>query len=46
MVHVQLLVIVQSLVTDGTETLLPPRKLPRATGSDLGSAPPLFPVVL
>jgi hypothetical protein len=45
-VHVQVLAVLQRLVTDGAETLLPPRKLPRATGRGLGSAPPLRPVVL
>jgi hypothetical protein len=44
--HVQILVIIQSLVTDGTETLLLPGKLPRASGRGLGLAPPLSPVVL
>ena len=45
-VHVQVLAILQRLVTDGAETLLPPRQLPRATGRGWGSAPPLRPVVL
>jgi hypothetical protein len=45
-VHVQMLAVLQSLVTDGAETLLPPRQLARATGRSLGSAPPLRPVVL
>ena len=45
-VHVQVLAVLQRLVTDGAETLLPPRQLPRATGRGLGSAPPLRPVVL
>jgi hypothetical protein len=45
-VYVQVLAVLQRLVTDGTETLLPPRQLPRATGRGLGSAPPLRPVVL
>jgi hypothetical protein len=45
-VHVSLLAVLQSLVTDGAETLLPPRQLPRATGGGVGSAPPLFAVVL
>jgi hypothetical protein len=41
-VHVQIRVIAQSLVTDGTEALLPPGKLPRASGRGLGLAPPLM----
>ena len=45
-VHVQLLAVLQRLVTDGAETLLPPPKLTRATGHGKGSAQPLFPVVL
>jgi hypothetical protein len=45
-VHLQVLAVLQRLVTDGAETLLPPRELPRATGHGLGSAPPLRPVVL
>jgi hypothetical protein len=44
--HVQVLAVVQRLVTDGAETLLPPRRLPRAPGRGLGSAPLLRPVVL
>jgi hypothetical protein len=45
-VHVQVLAILQRLVTDGAETLLPPRQLPRTTGCGRGSAPPLYLVVL
>jgi hypothetical protein len=45
-VHVPVLAVLQRLVTDGAETLLPPRKLPRAAGRGGGSAPPLGPVVL
>jgi hypothetical protein len=43
---VEILAVLQRLVTDGAETLLPPRQLPRATGRAVGSAPPLRPVVL
>jgi hypothetical protein len=46
MVPVQVLAVLQRLVTDGAETPLPPRQLPRASGRGLGSAPPLGPVVL
>lgn len=45
-VHVSLFTIVQSLVTGGTEAVLPPGKLPRATGPALGFVPPLAPTVL
>jgi hypothetical protein len=45
-VHVQVLAVLQGWVTDGAETLLPPRQLPRATGRGLGLAPPLRPVVV
>ena len=46
MVHVDLFAIVQSLVAAGTETVLPPGELPRATSRGLRSVPPLAPVVL
>ena len=46
MVHVDLFAIVQSLVATGTETVLPPGELPRATSRGLHSVPPLAPVVL
>jgi hypothetical protein len=44
-VHVPVLAMLQRLVTDGAETPLPPRQLPRATGRGVGSAPALGPVV-
>jgi hypothetical protein len=43
---VQLLAVFERLVTDGTQTLLPTRELPRAVPQRLGSAPPLSPVTL
>ena len=46
MVHVDFLTIIESLVAVGTETVLSPGELPRAASHDLGSVPPLAPVVL
>ena len=46
MVHVDFLSIIKSLVAAGTETVLPPGELPRATSRGLHSVPPLAPVVL
>lgn len=45
-VHVDLFAIVQSLVADRTESVLPPGELPWATGQTLSWVPPLVPVVL
>ena len=45
-VDVDLFPIVQSLMATRTETVLSSGELPRATSRDLGSVPPLAPVVL
>ena len=45
-VDVNLFPIVQSLVTAWTEPMLPPGELLRTASRDLGSLPPLAPVVL
>ena len=45
-VDVDLFPIVQSLVADRTAPVLPPGELPRTTSRDVGSLPPLAPVVL
>src|SRR5262249_17717140 len=45
-VDVDLFPIVQSLVADRTAPVLPPGKVPRATGRVVGALPPLAPVVL
>src|SRR5262249_39249958 len=45
-VYVEFLTIVESLMADWTEPVLPPGELPRAASRSLGSVPPLAPVVL
>ena len=46
MVHLKCLAIVQGLVTDRTQALLPLGQLPLATGRAVGLRPSLSPVIL